>query len=167
MKNNDKKTHKVYLRNLRQWVDVTYQEYLDFNRDIWAYRKKAQYHNRCMCPKNKIWLCDMDCLTCEFFTAGDTLSLDLKEADGHAWVDDIEDRNVDLQAIEEDSELLTVLLTELEQLSAHQQEICRLIMAGKSEREIANIMGYKNKSNLNYQKSNIFKILREKLKKFL
>ena len=75
---NQKSTreYKVYIHRLKTWVDVTEEQYYAYYRDIWATRKRAQAHGRCMCPKTKIWMCDGDCLVCEFRAAGDTLSLD-------------------------------------------------------------------------------------------
>ena len=81
---NQKSTceHKVYIHRLKTWVEVTEEQYYAYYRDIWATHKRAQAHGQCMCPKSKTWMCDGDCLVCEFRAAGDNLSLDYTVEDG-------------------------------------------------------------------------------------
>lgn len=94
---NQKSTreYKVYIHRLKTWVEVTEEQYYAYYRDIWATRKRAQAHGQCMCPKSKTWMCDGDCLACEFRTAGDNLSLDYTVEDGEgnqkSWADDLPD----------------------------------------------------------------------------
>ena len=95
MKINDNQStnleYKVYLRSANEWVSVTEELYRTYYRDIWATRKRAQAHGQCMCPKSKTWMCDGDCLVCEFRSAGDNLSLDYTVEDGESnqksWAD--------------------------------------------------------------------------------
>lgn len=68
--------YKVYIHRLKFWVKVTEKQYCTDCRDIWAARKRAQVHGQCMYPESKTWMCDGDCLACEFRAAGGTLSLD-------------------------------------------------------------------------------------------
>ena len=99
MKNseNQKSTreYKVYIHHLKTWVEVTEEQYYAYYRDIWATRKRTQAHGQCMCPKSKTWMCDGDCLACEFRAAGDNLSLDYTVEDGEgnqkSWADDLQD----------------------------------------------------------------------------
>ncbi len=70
------RTYKIYIHRIKTWVEVTKEQHDAYYRDIWATRKRAQSHGRCMCPKSKLWMCDGDCLACEFRAAGDKLSLD-------------------------------------------------------------------------------------------
>ena len=99
MKNseNQKSTreYKVYIHRLKTWVEVTEEQYYAYYRDIWATRKRTQAHGQCMCPKSKTWMCDGDCLACEFRAAGDNLSLDYTVEDGEgnqkSWADDLQD----------------------------------------------------------------------------
>ena len=105
---NQKSTceYKVYIHRLKTWVDVTEEQYYAFYRDIWATRKRAQAHGQCMCPKSKTWMCDGDCLACEFRAAGDNLSLDYTVEDGEgnqkSWADDLPDDTPNAQSIMED-----------------------------------------------------------------
>ena len=109
---NQKSTrgYKVYIHRLKTWVEVTEEQYYAYYRDIWATRKRAQAHGQCMCPKSKTWMCDGDCLACEFRAAGDNLSLDYTVEDGEgnqkSWADDLPDDTPNAQSIMEDRELL-------------------------------------------------------------
>ena len=76
MQYKDNQSKRIYLKATRQWVDVSEEYYRDHTRYHDALRKRQQSHGQCVCPKNKFWLCDGDCLTCEFRRAGDMLSLD-------------------------------------------------------------------------------------------
>lgn len=73
---NQSKKFRIYLKSSRQWVEVSEEVYREHYRYYDAFRKRHQAHGQCACPKNKFWLCDGDCLTCEFRRAGDMLSLD-------------------------------------------------------------------------------------------
>ena len=159
---NQKSTreYKVYIHRLKTWVEVTEEQYYAYYRDIWATRKRAQAHGQCMCPKSKTWMCDGDCLACEFRAAGDNLSLDYTVEDGEgnqkSWADDLRDDTPDAQSIMEDRELLCALYQKLQELDPEGRRICELIMEGKSERDIASIMGYNNQSAVNYRKQKAY-----------
>ena len=73
---NENRSYKVYLPRLKQWVEVTKEQYYGYYRDIWATRDRAQNHGQCQCPKSKTWTCDGDCLVCPYQSAGDVHSLD-------------------------------------------------------------------------------------------
>lgn len=75
-KDNQRKPYRIYLKATREWVEVSEEVYKEHTRFHDAFRKRHQSHGQCVCPKNKFWLCDADCLTCEFRRAGDHLSLD-------------------------------------------------------------------------------------------
>lgn len=94
MKTNDNQ-HYIYLRSTRERIPCTEQEFHDYYRDIDTFRKKQQRHGRCMCPTAKRLDCDMDCVTCPFSRAGDTLSLDYTttndKGDEKSWLDDMPD----------------------------------------------------------------------------
>lgn len=100
---NTNREYKVYLHSTKEWIPVTEEVYRVYYRDIWATRKRAQAHGQCMCPKSKTWMCDGDCLVCEFRSAGDNLSLDYTVEDGEgnqkSWADDLQDDTPDAQSI--------------------------------------------------------------------
>lgn len=140
---NQKSTreYKIYIHSSKTWVVVTEEQYRAYYRDIWATRKRAQAHGQCMCPKSKTWMCNGDCLACEFHAAGDNLSLDYAVEDGEGnrkcWADNLQDDTPDVQSIVEDFELLCALHQKLEELDPESHRICELIMEGLSEREAA------------------------------
>lgn len=76
MQNSVNQSKRVYIKSTRQWVDVSEEYYRNHTRYYDAFRKRQQAHGKCVCPKNKFWLCDGDCHNCEFRRAGDQLSLD-------------------------------------------------------------------------------------------
>lgn len=160
------KHYKIYLPSLKQWVEVIEKQYYGYYRDIWSTRKRAQTHGQCMCKKEMTWLCDGDCLACEFHSAGDVLSLDYavedNEGNQKTWLDNLADDSLDAQSIIEDRELLDALYQKLQELDPDGQRICRLIMAGKSEREIAADLGIP-RNTYTYRREKLFKVLRELL----
>ena len=131
--------YKVYIHRLKTWVEVTEEQYYTYYRDIWATRKRAQAHGQCMCPKSKTWMCDGDCLACEFRAAGDNLSLDYTVEDGEgnrkSWADDLPDDAPNAQSIMEDRELLCALYEG--QGDFHCGEWCRFCKAKAECRERA------------------------------
>ena len=94
MKTNDNQ-HYIYLRSTHERIPCTEQEFHEYYRDIDTFRKKQQRHGRCVCPAAKRLDCDMDCVTCPFSRAGDTLSLDYTatndKGDEKSWLDDMPD----------------------------------------------------------------------------
>lgn len=65
-KNN---TRRIYIRSQRRWQEVpeeVYQEHIRFHD---TYRHRMQDRGLCCCPRNKWWVCDADCLTCEYRNA--------------------------------------------------------------------------------------------------
>ena len=99
---NQDKLYKIYLPHEKQWVEVPEAQYYAYYRDIWATRKRAQEHHQCMCPKNKQWMCDGDCLVCPFHAAGDNLSLDLtyENSDGeeYSMLDKLADQSTSMRS---------------------------------------------------------------------
>ena len=65
-----------------------------------------------------------------------------------------------------DRELLDALYEELDRLDPDGRRICELIMAGKTERQMAAELG-RSQSTLNYQKRKVLSLLREALKDFV
>lgn len=155
---------KVYVRQLNQWVEMDEQVYREYQNPIDAHRKKMQYHARCVCPRSRIWLCDGDCGTCEFCRCGDLVYLDVPLSEGSWTMSDlIADEASDIEAIIQDRERLQILFQKLDELDPEGRRICELIAEGMSEREIADAMGFKNQSSVNYRKKRVLETLREKL----
>lgn len=153
------KNYKVYLPSLKQWIEVTKEQYYAYYRDIWATRKRAQAHGQCMCPKSKMWLCDGDCALCSFHAAGDEWSLDYEmEVCGDKRPDLLND----MDEIIDDQILLKKLFKMLERLDPESRRICDLIRQGKSERDSALEFGV-SRTTYRYRKNKLLAALKEKL----
>ena len=172
MKNNDNQNtntnreYKVYIHSTKEWVTVTEDVYRAYYRDIWATRNRAQSHGQCMCPKSKTWLCNGDCLACEFRAAGDNLSLDytIEDDEGNekSWSEDLRDDGPDVQTITEERDLMNALRQTLKELDPDSRRICELIMTGKSERDIASELGI-SRNTYTYRRDKVLRILRDQL----
>lgn len=162
---NQGKQCKVYVRQLRQWVELDEKVYKAYQNPIDAKRKRMQHRELCRCPKSLIWLCDGDCNTCEFIRGREELvSIDAPVAVGDTpWSELIEDEGRSVEEIICDRERLDTLFEKLQELDPEGRRICELLMEDRDEREIAKIMGFKNQSSVNYRKKKAFARLRELL----
>ena len=159
-------SYRIYSRSLKQWLNVSEKVYLDHTRFYGAFRKRAQFHGQCSCPRSKAWLCDGDCLTCEFHTAGKQLSLDYTTEDRNGKprhpIDDLPDETVNIPCAAEKHELKKALFEIIRKLEPENQLICRRIMERKTEREIAAELGI-SRSTYTYRRDKLFQKLREQL----
>ena len=141
------KPYRIYLKATRQWVEVSEEYYRDHTRYHDALRKRQQSHGQCVCPKSKFWLCDGDCLTCEFRRAGDMLSLDytVENEDGNACspLDNLADPAPSIEEIICDKAELDQLFARLNELMPEAVEIGRLRQDGLSDEAIAEMIGIK------------------------
>jgi DNA-directed RNA polymerase specialized sigma24 family protein len=139
--------YRIYLKATRQWVKVSEEYYRNHTRYHDALRKRQQSHGQCVCPKNKFWLCDGDCLTCEFRRAGDMLSLDytVENEDGDACspLDNLADPAPSIEEIICDKAELDRLFARLNELMPEAVQIGKLRQDGLSDEAIAEIIGIK------------------------
>ena len=144
---NQSKPKRIYLKATRQWVEVSEKYYRDHTRHYDALRKRQQSHGQCVCPKNKFWLCDGDCLTCEFHRAGDALSLDftVENEDGDACspLDAIPDPAPLIEDVICDKAELDQLFDRLNDLMPEAVRIGKLRQQGLSDEAIAKVIGIK------------------------
>lgn len=146
MATNDKprNQHRIYLKSTHRWVEVDEETYHPYIRECDATRKRMQYHGCCVCPKNRFWLCDADCLSCEFRRAGDVLSLDqeIAEADGDlSLLDTLEDTAPNIEDIIADFDELSQLLHDLAQIMPEAIKVGILREQGLAESAIAAELG--------------------------
>lgn len=162
--------HYIYLRSTRERIPCTEQEFHDYYRDIDAFRKKQQRHGRCVCPTAKRLDCDMDCVTCPFSRAGDTLSLDYTttndEGDERSWLDDIPDAFAEVDVKVEEAELLEALHILLARLAPEELAICKTIMEDLSERAAAASLNISRKAYM-YRRDKVLNHLKNSLKNYL
>lgn len=139
--------YRIYLKSTRQWVEVSEEYYCDHTRYHDALRKRQQSHGQCVCPKNKFWLCDGDCLTCEFRRAGDMLSLDYtvenEDGDTCSPLDTLADPAPSIEEIICDKAELDQLFARLNELMPEAVQIGQLRQDGLSDEAIAEIIGIK------------------------
>lgn len=144
---NQSKTCHIYLKSTKEWVEVPEEYYREHTRYYDTFRKKAQYHGQCICPKNKFWLCDGDCYNCVFHRTGDMLPLDFEneneDGDTVSRLDLIPDTAPMVDEIVCGKAALTQLFDRLAELMPEAKEIGRLRMADLSDEAIADIIGIK------------------------
>ena len=75
MKNNGNQSQRIYDKATRTWYEVPEDQYREFDRWRTNLHKREQYWGHCFCPRGKWWLCDGDCVDCEFHTRNE-VSLD-------------------------------------------------------------------------------------------
>ena len=141
----ENREYKIYLPHEKQWVEVTEAQYYAYYRDIWATRKRAQTHRQCMCPKSKLWLCDGDCLACQFRATGDNLSLDLtysnEGGDEFSLLDKLAAGSASLEDAVTDQIMLAELIKRLGEIMPEAHRIGELRIKGLTDTEIADVIG--------------------------
>lgn len=142
---NQSKTYRIYLKSTKEWVEVP-EEFYREQKSYWdAFRKKAQYHGQCICPKSKFWLCDGDCFNCEFRRAGDMLSLDYEneneDGDTCSPLDSVPDTVPLMADVVADKLLLEQLIQRLRELDPEADLILQMLGEEKSDRSIAEELG--------------------------
>ncbi len=144
MPTNDKQYY-IYLRSTHERIPCTKQEFDNYYRDINTFRKTQQRHGKCVCPEKKRLDCDMDCATCPFRRAGDSVSLDytVSNDDGEeiTWVNSVESTSPLIDDIVADSERMAELFERLKELMPQAIEIGKLRQQGIPDVQIAELIG--------------------------
>lgn len=147
MQNSVNQSKRVYIKSTRQWVEVSEEYYRDHTRYYDAFRKRQQAHGKCVCPKNKFWLCDGDCYNCEFRRAGDQLSLDYttenEDGDVCSPLGSLADTTPSVEDAIADKAELDELFDRLSQLMPEATRIGSLRQEGLSDEAIAKVIGIK------------------------
>ena len=160
MKKNQSK--RIYNKSTKTWIEVSEEFYQEHTRYYDTFRKRAQHRGQCACPKSKFWLCDGDCLKCEFHCAGNMLSLDCENSrdDTRSWLDSMSDMNPLIEDIISDKMALQDLFARLEELMPEAKIIGQLRLNDLSDNAIADIIGIKRttfRSRLNKVKEILVK----------
>lgn len=147
MQNKDNQSKCIYFKTTRQWVEISKEYYRNHTRYHDTLRKRQQSHGQCVCPKNKFWLCDGDCITCEFRRAGDMLSLDYtvenEDDDACSPLDNLADPAPSIEEIICDKAELNQLFARLNELMPEAVQIGKLRQDGLSDEAIAESIGIK------------------------
>ena len=141
---NQSKTYRIYIKSTKEWVEVPEEYYREHTSYYDTFRKKKQYHGQCACPKSKFWLCDGDCLTCEFHCSSmDSLdyTVENKDGDTYSLIDQLCDPSPSLESIICDKVELDRLFARLNELMPEAIEIGRLRQQGLSDSAIADALG--------------------------
>lgn len=137
-------THRIYIRSQRRWQEVPEEAYKEHTRFHDTYRHKMQRRGLCYCPRNKWWVCDADCLTCEYRNANAIASLDSpigENDDDLILLDTIADDSVAVSELAADRIVLEQLFKRLAELMPEAENIGRLRMQGLSDEAIAKKIG--------------------------
>jgi len=144
---NQSQPNRIYLKATREWVEVSEEVYREHTRFHDAFRKRHQSHGQCVCPKNTFWLCDADCLTCEFRRAGDHISLDYttenEDGDTCSPLDALADTAPSIEDVICDKAELDQLFARLNELMPEAQDIGKLRQKGLTDEAIAEVIGIK------------------------
>jgi RNA polymerase sigma factor (sigma-70 family) len=144
-------------------IPVTEEVYRAYKQPLWAEHKRKEREKRCIISNGKgsTKRCMDDCSKCKKQRTGSVLSLDRFEEEYGFEPSE----NVDIADMLLDKMLLEELFSALEELDPDNLRILKLFSIGKSEREIADIVG-KSQKTINKRKTKLFAQLRERLKDF-
>lgn len=144
---NQRKQYCIYLMATCERMEVSEEIHKGHTRFHDAYRKRHQAHSQCICPKNKFWLCDADCLTCEFRHAGDHLFLDYttenEDGDTCSPLDALVDPAPSIEEVICDKAELEMLFDRLNELMPEAKAIGLLRQEGLTDEAIAEVIGIK------------------------
>lgn len=144
--NLNENQYRIYLKSTREWVVVPEEVYREHVRHYDSYRKKQKGRGECACPKSKFWLCDGDCLTCEFHHASmDSLDYTVENEDGDTCspLERLCDPSPSIESIVTDKVELDRLFARLNELMPEAIEIGKLRQQGLPDSAIADALGIK------------------------
>lgn len=137
--------YTIYIRSTGESVPATKEEFDLYYHDIDLFRKAQQRHGRCVCPQKKQLSCDMDCASCPFRRAGDTLSLDYRESetseDYENWAERIPDESLPIEEIITGAEEARRLYQRVCELMPEAIDIGRYRLGGMPDTEIQRQIG--------------------------
>ena len=143
-----------------QQVPVTEEVYRAYKRPVWSEHKRKEREKRCR--DNNGSRCTGNCSKCDKHRTGSVLSLDsLIEESGYELAD-----SVDIAELAADKLLFEELCAALDELDPDNRRIMQLFSIGKSEREIAAVIGLSQKA-INKRKTKLFAHLWERLKDYV
>lgn len=149
MKNNEKECY-IYIRSTKECIPVTEQEFKDYYCGIDSFRKKQQRHGRCVCPETKRLDCDIDCETCSYGKAGDSLSLDYvisdEEGNTKSWLESLVDPSQPVDELVADGIRMKQLIQQMNELMPQAMKIGALRQQGYSDEAIAKEIGIPRKT---------------------
>ncbi len=144
MKTNDNQSKRIYDKTTKQWYEIPEDQYREYDRWRTALRKRMQYRGECFCPRSKWWLCDGNCLDCEF-RDNTTVSLNHPLPDGEGTLEDYVPCNAPTpEEIVSDKILLECLIDHLRENDPDADQIIQIWKDnpdGISDRKVAQMLG--------------------------
>jgi DNA-directed RNA polymerase specialized sigma24 family protein len=161
MKTNDNQSKRIYDKTTKQWYEIPEDQYREYDRSRTALRKRMQYRGECFCPRSKWWLCDGNCLDCEFHN-NTTVSLDDPLPDGEGTLADyVPDDSPLIEEVLSEKAELDQLFARLQELMPEAKRIGELREEGLSDEAIADIIGIKRTTFLSRLKKAKEKLAKE------
>jgi DNA-directed RNA polymerase specialized sigma24 family protein len=139
-----KETRRIYIRSQRRWQEVPEEYYREHVRFHDTYRHRQQDRGLCSCPRHRWWVCDTDCLTCEYRNADTIASLDMPIGDEDSGLILLDTLADDCKAVSElavDRVVLRELFKRLAELMPEAKTIGSLRLDGFSDETIAKAIG--------------------------
>ena len=160
MKTNDNQSKSIYDKITKQWYEIPEDQYREYDRWRTALRKRMQYRGECFCPRSKWWLCDGNCLDCEFYISPtESLDAPILSDDGATnatLMDFVPDPRALPEKFAADCDLLEYLCARLKELFAEDTEKVLTIWKdhpdGISDRKVAKAIGYPQRTFANKMK---------------
>ena len=136
------KKNCLYERSLGKWVQYDEETYLKLSRDRARTRMSVGRQNRCFCPRNEVWRCDGYCEGCPHYKAEEEVSLNTSIGhSGELTLEDVLTDNIDQENACVEKMYYEDILKSLDEIMPQAREIGILRMQGKSDREIAKLLG--------------------------
>lgn len=157
MSKKENHVSKIYIRGLGL-VETSPEHKKDYENECARIRMKMQYHGECHVTKANINRCDGICVGCPFRSAGKFVSIhDTVQTDSALTYADVLPAS---EAYSPEGVLARKTLREelsriFAGLTDEERQIIRLVVAGQSERDMAEILGIK-RTTLNYRKRQLF-----------
>lgn len=156
----ESKKYRIYDKNTKQWYEIPEDQYREYDRWRTALRKRMQYCGECFCPRSKWWLCDGNCLDCEFYISPtESLDAPILSDDGATnatLMDFVPDPRALPEKFAADCDLLEYLCARLKELFAEDTEKLLTIWKdhpdGISDRKVAKAIGYPQRTFANKMK---------------
>lgn len=169
--NEEELRYCSYLNSLtgkRMYVPCTKEYFYFWRNELAEEHRKRDLESRCLVPSERykqFKKCIEDCSSCPYgkeHRDGAAISFDsITEKYG----DIIQDNSPSIQEKLIENELIDVLNAEISKLDQTSQIILQMFSDGYTDEEIGSSLNMK-RSTVQYQKTRLFKLLREKLKDF-
>lgn len=155
--------YSIYIKPQKRWEPVNKEFYEQYSRMNNTFRRRQQKHHACVCPREKWWLCDSDCVNCEYCKGGDMLSLDAPIGDdnGIDLGDEISSCDLSTEELTEKNIQHQMLMEALTQLEPSKRRVIELLLQDNSERTIVRILSLPHQSSVSYRKQQAINDLRK------